>query len=245
MAFDSPVEDALALIARIDAMGATARTLGGVAVVLRCASAQEPSPFARRPEDVDLATRRRDVKAVSTAIVEAGFAPDAQFNTQGGGRRMRFLSAEDDHVDVFVDAFEMCHRLDLSERLQLDAATIPLADLLLTKLQVARMTEKDLSDIACLLADHELTSDDGGLNVDYIGDLLARDWGWWRTVQENVELVGSRLDRWEVSDETCGRIRSRLAELARAIDERPKSRRWRMRARLGERMPWREEPEEA
>jgi hypothetical protein len=185
------------------------------------------------------------VKTVSTAIVDVGFAADSQFNTRGGGRRFRFLSAEGDHVDVFVDAFEMCHRLDLSARLHLDAETIPLADLMLTKLQVARMTEKDLSDIACLLADHELTSTDAGVNVDYIGALLARDWGWWRTVQENLERIASSLGRWDIHHETRAQIGSRLTELADAIEMRPKSRRWRARARLGDRMPWREEPEEA
>lgn len=245
MAFDSPVDEALALIERIEANGATARALGGVAIVLRCASAQEPSPLARRPEDVDLAIRGRDLKAVSAAIVDAGFAADAPFNTRGGGRRFRFLSPADDHVDVFVDAFEMCHRLDLSKRLELDAQTIPLADLALTKLQVAKMTEKDLSDLACLLADHELTTDDEGINVAYIGALLARDWGWWRTVHENVGRVGASLDRWSISGEVRERVDRRIAALAHAIDEQPKSRKWRMRARVGERMPWREEPEEA
>jgi hypothetical protein len=245
VAIESLVSEALALLARIGAQGATARTLGGVAVALRCPTAQEPSALARRPEDIDLVTRHGDVKAVSAVILEAGFVADAQFNTMGAGKRLRYVSTDGDHVDVFIDVFEMCHRLDLGARLEVDADTIPLADLLLTKLQVAQMTRKDLSDIVCLLADHELTSTDEGVNVEYIGALLARDWGWWQTVQENIQRVGSRLDEFAVSDDVRTTICGRLAELSSAIADRPKTRRWRLRARVGDRVPWREEPEEA
>jgi hypothetical protein len=48
------------------------------------------------------------------------------------------------------------HTIDLRDRFELDDATLPLADLLLTKLQIVQLNEKDVLDILALLADHEL-----------------------------------------------------------------------------------------
>jgi hypothetical protein len=39
-------------------------------------------------------------------------------------------------------------------------------------------------------------------------------------------------------------VQARIEVLRSAIDEAPKSRRWRMRSRLGRRMPWYDLPEE-
>ena len=51
----------------------------------------------------------------------------------------------------------MSHRLDLRGRLDGPSATITLADLLLSKLQVFQINRKDLGDALCLLADHQLS----------------------------------------------------------------------------------------
>ena len=57
------------------------------------------------------------------------------------------LDANRRRLDVFLDRFEMCHQLDLRDRLGLEPPTLPLADLLLTKLQVVETTDKDFDHL--------------------------------------------------------------------------------------------------
>jgi len=56
-----------------------------------------------------------------------------------------------EHIDIFLDKFRMDHTLDFRKRLKLDNLTIPVTDLLLTKLQIVRIAEKDLKRHDCVL----------------------------------------------------------------------------------------------
>jgi hypothetical protein len=139
----------------------------------------------------------------------------------------------------------MCHRLVLGPRLGLHDTTLPLADLLLTKLQVAELNAKDVTDAAALLLDHELTEDETGLNASYVADLLAADWGWWRTVTANLRALPTHLDRGALEVAATTRVEGATGRLLERIDAAPKSRRWKLRAKAGDRIAWREDPEES
>jgi len=115
--------------------------------------------------------------------------------------------------------------------------------LALMKLQVVETNEKDYLDLCALFADHELTADDGGVNYMYIAELAASDWGLWRTVgivSKRTEDFALRLPDFEAADRVAGR----LGGLRDQLDTVPKSRRWKLRSRLGERKRWYEIPEE-
>jgi hypothetical protein len=239
------LDDAVGLVEHCAAAGGVLRVLGGVAVAVRCPSARHGQPLSRTYSDLDFATTRRSVPAVSTVMDDAGYIPDKQFNLAHGRQRLIFDSDGGWHVDVFVDRFSMCHELPLGQRLEIDSDTLTLADLLLTKAQVAELNRKDVTDCVALLADHELTSSDDGINVEYIAEVLANDWGWWRTVTENLRAIAELAPQLAVGPEIEQRARERGARLLAAIEERPKAVKWRMRARIGDRVPWREEPEEA
>ena len=62
---------------------------------------------------------------------------------------------------MFLDTFEMSHTLDLGARLEAEPETLAAAELLLTKLQIAEINAKDLSDVAMLLWDHQPAGGDG------------------------------------------------------------------------------------
>ncbi len=238
------VEEALSLLQRVQAEGATARALGGVAIALRCPSARSAGPFARSYGDLDLVTDRGSASVVAGTVEAAGFKPEKRFNAAHGRTRMLFISEEDRHLDLFIETFAMCHTLELRRRLTIDQETLTLADLLLTKLQIARLTRKDVIDAGALLTDHELASSDDGVNVEYISGLLARDWGWWRTVTENLTTLAETLPSLQLDDSEIETVSRRARELRAAIDSQSKSFGWKARARIGERVPWRDEPEE-
>ena len=66
----------------------------------------------------------------------------------------------------------MCHRIEFGDRLGKSTPTLPVADLLLSKLQIVKINKKDVLDALILLAEHPLGQDDG--EVDSTKG-LARD----------------------------------------------------------------------
>jgi len=238
------VSAATEVLAASEAGGSVLRALGGVAIALRCWSARPPGALTRDYSDLDFIARRSDSNGVAAAFAVAGFAPAERFNAIQAGARMRFARGELIHADVFLEEFRMCHSLRLSKRLRIDQHTISLADLLLTKLQVAQLSGKDVADIAALLLDHELTSDESGINAHYIAEFLARDWGWWRTATETLARIPELARALPVEDSEADVIGKRATELQTMITATPKGLRWRARARVGDLRPWREEPEE-
>jgi len=238
------VEQARELLDRLDRERTLARALGGVAVALRCPSASRP-PLARDYHDLDLATNRDHGHRLAEALAAAGYAPAERFNALHGHSRMMFSGPNDLHVDVLVDKFVMCHELSFRGRLDVHRETLGLADLLLTKLQIAQINHKDVVDVAAILSDHALTQDESGINAGYVVELLSNDWGWWRTVTANLEITRELLPTLDLPRAQAADVDGRLHELKSVVAEGKRSLRWKARARVGERMAWRFDPEEA
>ena len=230
---------------RAQGSGVIIRIIGGVAIAMRCPSAAA-GPLARPYADLDLAGYARDRREITRVLSESGYQPDEAFNAINGARRLFFWdSAHERQADVFLDQFEMCHRLDLRPRLAMPGPTVPLADLLLMKLQIIESNEKDLRDIITLLVDHDFgDSDSSHINVSYLSRLVAQDWGLWRT----VTMVAARADQYarEVPNFShCGRVHAQVQQFLAAVEEVPKTRKWKLRARLGDHKQWYLLPEES
>jgi hypothetical protein len=234
-------DEARRMLDRATAAQVPLRLVGGIAIRLRCPSARVP-PLARSYKDVDYIGRAADRDAIRTLFEDEGYAPDAEFNALHGLDRLMFWDhRRERHADVFLDGLAMCHTLELADRLTLDEDTVSLADLLLLKLQVVETNERDYLDALALLADHRIG--EGAIDGAYIAALLASDWGWWRTAcatLDRVERFGRALPGFESAPTVAGRI----GELRELIDAAPKRRRWRLRARVGDRVRWYEQPEE-
>ncbi|HEY4277202.1 MAG TPA: hypothetical protein VGM91_03220 [Conexibacter sp.] len=221
------------LVAAGTAAGVTLRMLGGAGVVVHCPQTLGGQPH-RTIGDLDVIVAGNSAREVTQVFEDEGFEPDRRFNAMQGDRRMIF-NGEIGKVDVFIDRFEMCHRIDLARRLQLDPETITVSDLLLTKLQVRELTQKDVDDVGVLLTEHTLGDGPGDhVDITYLGEVVGDDWGLWRTSQETLEQIEAR--RPEVA------VPARA--LREALDAAPKTRRFRMRAKVGERKRWYEVPDE-
>jgi hypothetical protein len=150
-------------------------------------------------------------------------------------------------VDVFLDKLKMCHTINFDGRLELDNPTIPISDLLLEKMQIVQLTEKDIKDVMMLLREHEVDRVDNREVIDlrYICNLLKEDWGFYYTVVTNLGKVKGSLPQNEIlSDEDRITIDSRINKLLEAIEQEPKSLKWKLRAKIGNRKKWYEDVEE-
>jgi hypothetical protein len=224
--------------------------MGGLAFHARVPDWTARSDRAGR--DIDLATRSRDRKGVSELLIGEGYEPDRQYNALYGHKQLYFMDPDRRRpVDVLVDRLEMCHRFEFADRLAVGAPTLPLAELLLSKLQVVKINRKDVLDALVLLSEHPLTDDDSGINIGRIVGLTSSDWGWWRTLTGNLDaLAAFATTELQPADLDLGgrpprfELVRQIGDLRAAVDAAPKSTRWKLRARVGERMPWYEEPEE-
>lgn len=221
------------------------RLLGGVAIWLR-ASPQARAALGRAYPDVDLVAHRRQARPLRALLQDLGYQPERVFNATHGARRLLYHAVAGWHIDVFLDTFEMSHTLDLGARLETESPTLAAAELLLTKLQIAEINPKDLSDTAMLLWDHEPAPVDGPgrLNVTRVAAVCAADWGLYTTVTENLGHCAGLLGELIRAGPDRERIRGRIGTVSAALAAAPKTRGWQLRAKVGRRVRWYQRPEE-
>ena len=239
------VDEARRVAGAAQRAGVTLRVTGGVGVALTCQSAGT-YPLSRAYSDIDVVSHAKERKAIIGLLEALGYEPDETFNALHGARRLFFWdSTNGRQLDVFLDKVEMCHVIDLRHRLHAPGPVLTPADLLLMKLQVVESNDKDLSDIVCLLTDKDFThGSDVGIDLRYLARLASEDWGLWRTVTMVVERAGAwaaRADGLASRD----RVERQVREFVETLENEPKSRAWRLRARIGERKQWYMVPEAA
>jgi hypothetical protein len=224
--------------------GAAVNALGGVGVSLR--TGPLPPGLQRDHGDLDIAIRRSERREVEAALAAVGLVGDEMFNRRMGHRRQIWWTADGaDHVDVFLGRFEMCHDLDLEERVDASSAALPATDLLLTKLQVVELNAKDARDAGALLRCIEVSDDDdpAAISVRRLGEVLGADWGFSTTFGDNLERIPRELVDYAPDDVPT--VRERAQRIAAALEAAPKTRAWRMRAKIGRRKRWYTLPDES
>lgn len=230
------------IVQAAEAVQTPVRVLGSIGVAIHCPDAAVLLPsFARTYADIDFVAYRKGAKALAGILAGMGYRDDREVYIASEGSRSMF----DDpvrriHLDVFYDKLEFCHVIPLAGRLETDSPTIPLAELLLSKLQIIKINEKDVVDCVLLLLDHPLGSGDRGIiDLDRIARLAAEDWGLWRTLTQNLEKVAALATSYPQLDDGQRRtVVGATAAVKARIDDVPKPVGWRMRARVGDRRQW-------
>ncbi|HEY4464512.1 MAG TPA: hypothetical protein VGN41_17730 [Streptosporangiaceae bacterium] len=238
----------------------TVRLTGSLAIHAHCPSQAALLPMlGRRPyRDIDLLGYSKQKRQIAALFEERGYVLDPAIKqAQEFGLKRFVYEHPDSHLkaDVFFDELEMAHTIDFHGRLELDAPTIAVTDLLLTKLQIHEITENDLIDCIVLLAEHEVA--DGGprgpgrpaapevIDAAYVAGIMRKDWGFCYTTQRNLATISQALDRYSVLPaDVTETVQDRIAALEDTIDRAPKTQKWKLRARVGERVKWYEPVEE-
>jgi hypothetical protein len=228
--------------------------VGGVAIWVTCPSARG-EPLSRTYGDADFVGRASDRKKITAFMTDQAYEPDKLFNAIHGATRLNYHDpARDRPIDVLLDKFAMAHELDLRDALRdalrdgagdADRLTLPLADLLLTKLQVVSINRKDLLDIAALLLDHGFGSEAGAISTARVLAVTKSDWGFEHTIHKTLATLREQIGEFGLPADAAATIVAHADELDAALNAAPKSMAWKMRARVGERVKWYEEPEEA
>jgi hypothetical protein len=227
--------------------GLTVRLVGSMAILRRCPAHAFLASTDRVYRDIDFAGRKKQARDIQELLTRLGYVEDREvFVVSEGGRAIFGSASNGIHVDVFYEKLNFCHAIPLEDRLQIEASTLPLAELLLGKLQIVKINEKDLVDMLVLLLEHELgDADQETLNAARIANLCAEDWGLWHTSTLNLEkLERFASDHPKLDKAQKARLIAQVSALHRRLESEPKSLPWRMRARIGERMKWYNDVEE-
>lgn len=226
--------------------GLALRLFGGIAIWHRSDPATREA-LGRDYADLDFVAHRHRSRELRGVLEAEAYLPERTFNAAHGAGRLLYHAPDGSfHIDVFLDHFEMSHRLDFSDRLEVEPLTLPAADLLLAKLQVAEINEKDLSDTAMLLLDHAVVETDGPgqCNARQLDAVCGADWGLFTTVTDNLEKLTGVLATLPLSAEQVESVTTRTAAIRERLQRAPKTRAWRLRAKVGRRKRWYEIPEE-
>ncbi|HEX5466933.1 MAG TPA: hypothetical protein VFW92_09715 [Candidatus Limnocylindrales bacterium] len=230
------------IFAAAEAAGLTIRLMGSLAVWLACPAGRASVVGRRDPyADIDLVAYGRQSRELAAVFSALGYEADREVYIISEGRRSIYeLPGASLHVDVFYDQLDFNHQIRLQGRLEAERPTIPLAELLLSKLQIVKVNEKDLLDVLLLLGDHELDgAEPGAIDVGRVAELCAEEWGLWRTATINIDKARLNATAQEgLPAEGRALLIGQLEALAGRLDAAPKSRAWRMRARVGERRKW-------
>ncbi len=222
--------------------GLLLRLLGSLAFQTHCSQfGFLQAKLGRAYTDIDLAGYVKQAKQASELLSQLGYVEDREiFVVSEGGRAIFENPANHLHVDVFYEQLDFCHIIRWDGRLEVDSPTIPLAELLLEKMQIVAINKKDVIDTIMLLLEHPLgDSDSETININRVARLCAEDWGLWRTTTMNLGKVKQLAQTYpQLTDEHKARVASQVDTALARIEAEPKPLPWRLRARVGDRVKW-------
>lgn len=236
------------IIKASDEAGILLRVIGSLAFQMHCPKyGYLQEAMGRAYTDIDFAGYRKQSQEIKALMTDLGYTERREVFIYSEGERSIFDNSDVGiYIDVFYDKLDFCHAIYWADRLEVDSPTIPLAEMLLEKMQIVQINEKDVIDTIMLLLEHPLGKiDDETINIKRISELCSTDWGLWRTTTMNLDKVrqlAHSYEQLEVEHKT--HIESQVAAALEWIEAEPKSLAWRLRARVGDRVKWYKEVDE-
>jgi hypothetical protein len=231
-----------------EAAGVVLRVIGSLAFQMHCTKyGYLQAAMGRAYTDIDFAGYRKQTREVQGLMKSLGYEEIREVIIMSEGDRSIFNHQDSSlHVDVFYDKLDFSHIISWNNRLEVDSPTIPLAELLLEKMQIFQINEKDIIDTIMLLLEHPLgNSDDEVINIQRIAQLLSKDWGLWRTTTMNLDKVRQMAGQYsQLNPDEQAHVVNQVEQSLARIEDEHKSRGWKLRARIGDRVKWYKEVDE-
>lgn len=236
------------IIKASDDAGILLRVIGSLAFQIHCPNyGYLQQALGRAYTDIDFAAYRTQVKEIKALMAALGYKENREVFIVSEGQRSIFDRADVGlHVDVFYDKLDFCHTIFWEDRLEIDRPSIPLAEMLLEKMQIVKINEKDIIDTIMLLLEHPLgDTDHETINIGRISSLCGSDWGLWRTTSMNLDKVRQLAQSYpQLKDDQKQHVSSQVASALARMEKEPKSMAWKLRSRVGDRVKWYKEVDE-
>ena len=242
------LQHAYELVEAGNARNVPLRLLGALAFINRCPTYSHwHESFGRVLTDIDLVTYGKHRDKVHDILASKGFDSSHLLALSLGAPDDRIIAEHPEkkiHVDVFLDKLRMCHEIDFRGRLEGENLTIPLPEMFLEKTQIVKINEKDINDVIILLREHSLG--ESGVDIKRIARVLSSDWGFYHTVEKNLQTIRERLGNYDVlTAEDRSDVDNKIQSILTVMQDQPKGMKWKMRAKIGESKVWYNEVEES
>ena len=218
------------------------RLTGGIAIRFHCEKNTELfDRLGRKYPDIDLVCLNTDIGKAKEYFKNKNYELNQAVYIYSEGRRLIFENhSSSAKIEIFVDELNFCHLIDLRGRLDIDYPTISLSDLLLSKMQIVKIAEKDLIDLTILILEHDLSDKDdkNTINTAYIAGLLSANWGFYFTFIRNIKNLLSYIDKNLIEKTQIEIIAGKLDVLNTVITQSEKKIGWKLRACVGDKLKW-------
>ena len=135
--------------------------------------------MGRAYTDIDFAAYSKQTKDIRVLLAAMGYRENREVFIVSEGERAIYDKPEIDmHIDVFYEKLNFCHVIRWTGRLEVDSPSIPLAEMLLEKMQIVQINEKDIIDTIMLLLEHPLGDiDKETINIKRVSRVVCRGLG--------------------------------------------------------------------
>jgi len=190
--------------------------------------------------DIDCAAYGKSSGKMKGFMEGIGYECDLDTLMASGKTRHIYFGGAVPMIDIFFDKLDYCHEVNYKDRLELDDYCVTLADIMLQKLQIWEINDKDLKDIEYLFVTAEIGDDDNKkMNQTYVAKRLADDWGFWYTATTNLGRVKEHADKVDaLSDEQKAKVKEVADHMLARIEAEPKTKGWNKRAKKGTNKIW-------
>ena len=226
--------------------GIVLRVMGACAIRIHCPNSHQILDHLQRAiTDVDFMSYSKFEEKIEQMFKDLSYRSESEtvklYTHMYGQVRSGYFDLKTQRkVDVFFDRLQMCHNVDFKNRLEIDFPTLTVSDILLEKMQIVKINEKDVKDTLVLINEHDVGEEDREtINLKYISRLLAQDWGFYYTMTTNLKRLKTFLPQYDVfGNDSKSVIEHRIDKMLEHIEEQPKSMKWRMRAKIGTSRKW-------
>ncbi len=190
--------------------------------------------------DIDYAAYGKQRGKIVPFFEKQGYELEKRAAMMSGGARLIFFSDRIPMIDVFFDKLNYNHPINYQGRLEFDQYCVSLTDLLLQKLQIVQINDKDLKDaMLLLLAGRVGDGDSTGVNLRYLAKLMSDDWGFYYTSIMNLNKIQAAVNGVPVlTDQDRILINEKAEAIIKIIENEPKTGKWKGRAKTGTSKIW-------
>ena len=190
--------------------------------------------------DIDFASYGKCRGKIVPFFEKMGYELEKRSAMLSGNNRHIYFGGSIPMIDVFFDKLDYNHPIDYRNRLEIHPYCVSLADLMLQKLQIVQINDKDLKDAMLLfLAAKVSDTDEDALNAKYIAKLFSDDWGFYYTATTNLMKIKDAMEGVKVlTNEHKAVIAEKMDYFLRIIEGTPKSGKWKGRAKVGTKRLW-------
>ncbi|MEM2917450.1 MAG: hypothetical protein QXN63_03740 [Candidatus Bathyarchaeia archaeon] len=240
------INEALSCVKEAGDKGIILRIMGGMGICLHSEEYKQLwEKLSRLGEkvftDIDFASYGKFRSKVFEFFRSRGYDIDKKLHMHYGMKRHMYFGGTVPMIEVFFDKLEMNHTISFNKRLEADSPTLPLSELLLQKLQIVKINEKDIKDAIVLLRAHDVgTTDKETINLEAFAQAgLTSDWGFYYTTKTNLQKIKEFTNGCNVLNEMDKKIIcERIDKISNFIEQKPKSLNWKLRAKVGPKKKW-------